>query len=100
MLDLKRLSKNELLLQNGWKPEHKVNIKEDGNIFSKALEVIEALEGTTIKNLHPELGLGKDSFVIEFDYFNYDTSITDELEEIGSKIGKGLSSDTSVYWYF
>ena len=28
MLDLKRLSKNKLLLQNGWRPEHEVDIKE------------------------------------------------------------------------
>lgn len=90
MLDLKRLSKNELLLQNGWKPEHKVDIEVKTKIFPKALEVIEALEGITIRNLHPELGLGKDSFVIEFDYFNYDNSVTGELEELSSKIGKAV----------
>lgn len=90
MLDLERLSKNELLLQNGWKPEHKVDIKEKTKIFPKALEVIEAFEGITIRNLHPELGLGKDSFVIEFDYFNYDNSVTGELEELSSKIGKSV----------
>lgn len=57
-------------------------------IFPKAFEIIEALEGITIKNLHTELGLGEDSGVIEFNYFNYDTSNIDELEEISSKIGK------------
>ena len=88
MLDLKRLSKNKLLIQNGWKTEYRVNIRENQNIFPRAFEIIEALDGTTIKKLHPELGLGEDSFVIEFDYFNYDISITDELEEIGSIIGK------------
>lgn len=88
MLDLKRLSKNELLIQNGWKAEQRVNIRENQQIFSKAFDVIEALDGTTIKNLHPELGLGEDTFVIEFDYFNYDISNNDELEEISSKIGK------------
>lgn len=90
MLDLERLSKNELLIQNGWKTGHRVNIKEKRKIFPKALEVIDALEGITIKNLHPELGLGKDSFVIEFDYFNYDNSVTGELEEISSKVGKSV----------
>ena len=114
MLDIKRLSKNELLIQSGWKPEHKVNIKEiytkieyeynqktDKNssflpqmpihqIFPRAFEIIEVLEGITIKNLRPELGLGEDSFVIEFNYFNYDTSNTSELEEISSKVGKGV----------
>ena len=104
MLDLKRLSKNELLIQNGWKPEHRVNIRENQNIFTKAFEIIEALDGTTIKNLHPELGLGEDSFVVEFDYFNYDTSITDELEEISSKIGKevlfiGIGYDIVGDWF-
>lgn len=112
MLDIKRLSKKELLMQSGWKPEHKVNMKDiyakiekeynqrtDNNsyflpqmpiqkIFPKAFEIIEVLEGITIKNLHPELGLGKDSFVIEFNYFNYDTSNISELEEISLKIGK------------
>lgn len=106
MLDIKRLSKNELLIQSGWKPEHKVNIKEifaniEKNsyilpqmpiekIFPKAFEIIEVLEGITIKNLHPELGFGKDSYAIEFNYFNYDTSNISELGEISSKIGKAV----------
>lgn len=112
MLDIKRLSKNELLIQSGWNPEYKVNIIEtyekiekeynqriDKNsyflpqmpikkIFPKAFEIIEVLEGITIKNLHPKLGLSEDSFAIEFNYFNYDTSNISELKEISSKIGK------------
>ena len=112
MLDIKRLSKNELLIQSGWKPDHKVNIKEIYakieyeydhrtdkksyvlpqmpiyQLFPKAFEVIEVLEGISIKNVHPALGLGEDSFTIEFSYFDYDTSNTSELEEISSKIGK------------
>lgn len=111
MLDIKRLSKNELLIKNGWNPEHKVNIKETyakiynqnkgknpnslpqvvfEKIFLKAFEIIEVLEGTTIKNLHPELGLGEDSLVIEFNFFNYDISNNSELEELSSKIGKRI----------
>lgn len=112
MLDIRRLSKIELLIQSGWKPEHKVNVKDiyakiekeynqrtDNNsnflpqipiqkIFPKAFEVIEVLDGISIKNLHHELGLSEDAFVIEFSYFDYDTSNTSELEEISSKIGK------------
>lgn len=111
MLDIKRLSENKLLIKNGWNPEHKINIKETyekiynqnkgknpdllpqvaiGKIFPQAFEIIEVLEGTNIKNLHPELGLGEGSFVIEFDFFSYDLSNKSELEELSSKIGKQI----------
>ena len=88
MLDIKRLSKNELLIQNGWKPGNQR--KPNEKIFPKAFEVVEALNGTTIKNMHPELGLGEDTFVIEFDFYNYDCSNTSELEEISRQIGKDV----------
>ncbi|MCH5192609.1 MAG: hypothetical protein J1F11_01520 [Oscillospiraceae bacterium] len=109
MLDIKRLLKNELLIKNGWTPEHKINISDiyakiyDGSInsnlfpqvaiekiFPKAFEIIEVLEGTTIKNLHTELGLGEDLHIIEFDYFNYDISNNSELEKLSSEIGKSI----------
>lgn len=124
MLDIKRLLKNDLLIKNGWSPKHKVNIKEvyariynqnkDKNssflpqvaiekIFPKAFEIIEVLEGTAIKNLHPELGLGEDSLVIEFNYFDYDISNNSEREKLSSQIGKsilffGIGYDIIGHW--
>lgn len=114
MLDIKRLSKNVLLIQSGWKLDYKVNVRDIytkiekeynhktnknsylfpqmpiEKIFPKAFEIIQVLDGISIKNLHPELGLGEGSYVIEFSYFNYDTSNISELEEISSKIGKDV----------
>ena len=73
MLDITRLSSNQLLIQYGWSPSYKVNIEEyyrlahhDGyslqlsieELFPAVKDIIESLEGIVIGNLHPSLKLG------------------------------------------
>lgn len=101
MLDVNRLSSNLLLIKSGWNRSYKIDIEKCyqecekdkhspqvpiQELFQTARDIIETLEGICIKNLHPELGLGSSCDVIEFSYFNYDTSSHSELLSIQSII--------------
>lgn len=102
MLDVSRLLSIQMLSQSGWTPTHRIDIDMrysclKGNlqaqvpieeIFPSAREIIESLDGIKIKNLHPELGLGDGCSVIEFDFFEYDTSSVSELVPIQDFIKK------------
>lgn len=102
MLDIKRLSSNQLLIQHGWSPSYKVNIekcymeaKHDGyapqipinELFPAVKDIIETLDGIIIGDLHLGLGLGSCD-IIEFDFFNYDEYNVPELLSIQERIGK------------
>lgn len=111
MLDINRLSSNVLLIKSGWSPEYRVDIEKAYNgiekgvrakeykeylrpqvsidkIFPCARDVIETLNGIRIENLHPELGLGNDSYAIEFDFFEYDLSNAFKLESLYTQYAK------------
>lgn len=105
MLDTKQLSSNRILLQNGWTPKHKTNLEKNyaeitnhllsplpqvslKNVFPIARNIIESLNGIIIKNPHRELGLGASSCIIEFDFFEYDSSNFSELQMISKQLGK------------
>ncbi len=102
MLDITRLSSNQLLIQYGWSPSYKVNIEKyyrlahhDGyslqlsieELFPAVKDIIESLEGIAIGNLHPSLKLGYCD-TIEFSFFNYDEYNVPELLSIQKNIGK------------
>lgn len=105
MLDIKRLSSNRLLLQYGWNPSYKVNVeksylwtKRNGcssqipmeELFPAVKDIIEALDGIIIGDLHPGLSLGSCD-TIEFDFFNYDEYNVSELLSIQEIIGKRMA---------
>lgn len=105
MLDITRLSSNQLLIQYGWSPSYKVNIEEyyrltyhDGyslqlsieELFPAVKDIIESLEGIVIGNLHPSLKLGYCD-TIEFSFFNYDEYNVPELLSIQKNIGKRVA---------
>jgi len=116
MLDLKRLENSTLLRASGWTPFHSGHLQKrlaqisrsdlqvpPEAIFPAAWEVIESLDGICIKNQCPELGLGRDCCAIEFDFFNYDDSVSPELQTIGAKIGRpviflGIGYDIAGDW--
>lgn len=102
MLDVSRLLSIQMLSQSGWTPTHRIDIKvcysrlkgtlqaqvPIEEIFPSAREIIESLDGIKIKNSHPELGLGDGCNVIEFNFFEYDTSSFSELVSIQGFIKK------------
>ena len=91
MLDKNRLYSIPLLRQNGWQPTNRTDLKQKyaelermyqknqnicyvpqvtlKEIFPAARQVIESFEGICIKNFHFELGMGRDSNIIEFGFF-------------------------------
>lgn len=103
MLDINRLSVNPLLIKSGWTPAHKIDIDKYylqisnskyapqvpvNEVFQAVRDIIEHLDGIIIKNLHPELGLGSSCNVIEFNFFEYDTTNYPELLSIQSLVKK------------
>ncbi len=112
MLDTNRLFSIPLLQQNGWKPVNKTDLKQRyeelerkyqknqsicnlpqvalTEIFPVAKEVIEIFEGICIKNFHSELGMGKDSNIIEFSFFEYDRSNISDLQKFSNQIQERL----------
>lgn len=102
MLDRSWLSSIQLLIQNGWTQAHRVDIEKrylqlkSGHhaqvaieeIFPAARDIIEALDGIVIKNLHPRFGPYNACNTIEFDFFEYDVSNFSELWEIQSQLEK------------
>ena len=102
MLDYKRLETNSLLIKSGWTPSHN-NLLQKGlshlnlpyqlqvpvsAIFESAREIVDALDGICIRNQCTERGLGSGCNAVEFDFFEYDTSVYPELEAVRHEIGK------------
>ena len=112
MLDKNRLYSIPLLRQNGWQPTNRTDLKQKyaelermyqknqnicyvpqvslKEIFPAARQVIESFEGICIKNFHFELGMGRDSNIIEFGFFEYDRSNVYDLQMLSNQIQERL----------
>lgn len=101
MLDTARLSRIPLLIQKNWDFTHKLDIEKYyadcinfspqvpiEEVFPAARDIIEGLNGLIVKNPHSELGLGDSCNVIEFDFFEYDSSVSNELQAVQKQLGK------------
>lgn len=101
MLDIERLSRIPLLIQKNWDFTHKLDIEKCyvdcinfspqvpiEEVFPAARDIIEGLNGFAVENPHSELGLGASCNIIEFDFFEYDSSIFNELQAIQKRLGK------------
>lgn len=102
MLDHDRLLKIKWLQNTSWKYGYKFDVSEKYknlnpdievqvpfcDIFQSAMDIIESLNGITLVNLHPELGLGLGYHDIEFDFFEYDRSMKSTLVNIEQMLHK------------
>ena len=109
MLDIERLLHIPLLVQKNWDFVHRLDIekyyvdcmyksKEQNRnfspqvpieeIFPAARNIIEVLNGFVVENSHSELGLGDSCNIIEFDFFEYDSSVFNKLQAIQKQLGK------------